>query len=125
MSTVSTELVAAAARLAELGLSPGSSGDVSVREGDSIVMSPPEPTSRRSTRSASRCSTQAEAIERLGLPFRAALLANHGLVVALDAAIELEEASKLLLLLGDRPIRTLGESGGVRLGERYGSPWGG
>ncbi|WP_233520411.1 hypothetical protein [Prauserella sp. PE36] len=46
-------------------------------------------------------------------------------MVALDAAIELEEASKLLLLLGDRPIRTLEESSGVRLGERYGSPWGG
>ncbi|MFF5991177.1 class II aldolase/adducin family protein [Prauserella flavalba] len=212
MSTARTELVAAAARLAELGLSPGSSGNVSVREGEEIVMSPTgadlaaldaerlsvlddagtllagpraskefplhrafyrrDPAFTAIVHLHSACASavsclapwsersalppitpyfvmrvgqtplvpyadpgdpaQAESIERLAWPFRAALLANHGLVVAgrtvaeaLDAAIELEEASKLLLLLGDRPIRTLEESDAVRLGERYGSPWGG
>ncbi|MBK1787733.1 class II aldolase/adducin family protein [Prauserella cavernicola] len=211
MTATRTELVEAAARLAALGLSPGSSGNVSLREGDTIAMSPTGadlaaldparlsvldddgtlldgpraskefPLHRAFYRrdpefaaivhlhsahaSAVSCleawsprsalppitpyfvmrvgqtplvpyadpgdPAQAGQLEALALPFRAALLANHGLVVAgrtvaeaLDAAIELEEACKLLLLLGDRPIRTLGESDALRLAERYGSPWG-
>ena len=35
-----TELVRAGAHLASLGLSPGSSGNISVRIGDTILMSP-------------------------------------------------------------------------------------
>ena len=38
--SVRQQLVSSAARLSQLGLSPGSSGNVSVREGDAIVMSP-------------------------------------------------------------------------------------
>lgn len=205
------ELVAAAARLAALGLSPGSSGNVSVREGHTIAMSPTGsdlaqldpcrlselddagtllagpaaskefPLHRAFYRrdpaftaivhlhsahaSALSCldawshrsalppitpyfvmrvgqtplvpyadpgdPSQADVLEKLDVRFRAALLANHGLIVAgrtvaeaLDAAIELEEAAKLLLLLGDRPVNTLGDADALRLARRYDSPWG-
>lgn len=73
---------------------------------------------------------QAEALERLALPLRAALLQNHGPVVggasieaALDAAIELEEACQLYLSLAGHNPRPLSEADARALAERYGTPW--
>ncbi|PKA38183.1 class II aldolase/adducin family protein, partial [Streptomyces sp. SM8] len=64
-------------------------------------------------------------------PLRAALLQNHGPVVsgvsvraAVDAAVEIEEVSALLLALGDRPARLLTEEEAGELAQRYGSCWG-
>jgi ribulose-5-phosphate 4-epimerase/fuculose-1-phosphate aldolase len=205
------ELVAAGRRLVELGLSPGASGNLSVREGDRVVITPtgallgeldvdglsvldldgalvsgPRPSKefplhlamyRRdpdadsvvhlhsvhavaasclpawSERSAVPPLTpyfvmrvgqaplvpyaapgdpqQAADVEALPFDFRAALLQNHGSLVAaagleasMDAAVELEETCRLLLLLGDRDRRLLTEQEAGLLAVRYGSPWG-
>lgn len=74
---------------------------------------------------------QAEELERLPFPLRAALLQNHGPVVsgvsvraAVDAAVEIEEVSALLLALGDRPARLLTDEEAGELARRYGSCWG-
>ena len=217
MSTVShvsqaarQQLVASAARLSQLGLSPGSSGNVSVREGDAIVMSPtgsdlaaldvdhlsvldfngtllegpkaskeyplhramyrrrPEHMAvvhlHSSHASAVSCAppwsphsavppltpyfvmrvgqtpliqyadpgdlAQAELVEAIAFPFRAALLQNHGLITAgttmksaLDSAVELEEACKLLLLLGSQPPRLLTAEEAARVAAKSSSPW--
>jgi len=204
------QLVTAAARLSQLGMSPGSSGNVSVREGDAIVMSPtgtdlatldadnlsvldfdgtllngPKPSKeyplhramyRRDSRhravvhlhsshaSAVSCAppwsplsaippltpyfvmrvgqtplipysdpgdiAQAELVEALAFPFRAALLQNHGLITAgptmqwaLDSAIELEEVCKLILLLGGRSSRLLTAAEAARVAAKNSSPW--
>ncbi|MDF6022710.1 class II aldolase/adducin family protein [Streptomyces sp. JH34] len=212
MSDPRTELAAAGARLAALGLSPGSSGNLSVRVDDRILITPtgadlaevdpdrlsvlgldgthldgPRPSKefplhgafyRRdaatravvhlharnatavsclppwSARSALPPLTpyfvmrvgqtplvpyappgdpdQAEALARLPFPLRAALLQNHGPVLAgptmaraVDAAVELEEVSALLLSLGERTPRLLTPEEAGALAETYGSPWGG
>jgi ribulose-5-phosphate 4-epimerase/fuculose-1-phosphate aldolase len=204
------DLVAAGRRLAALGLSPGSSGNLSVRVGDTIVMSPtgsdlaaldaeqlsvldfegnllrgPKASKeypfhramyRRSVETeaivhlhssyaaAASClepwremsaippitpyfvmrvgqtplipyaapgnSSQAEVIENLGFPFGAVLLQNHGsitsgstMAAAVEAAIELEEACKLLLLLGTKPGRYLTTREALELASTYSSPW--
>lgn len=74
--------------------------------------------------------TQAKWIEDAPFPFRAALLQNHGQITAsnsiqkaLDAAIELEEVCKLLLLLGNRTVRTLEPDQACQLAAKYASPW--
>ena len=74
---------------------------------------------------------QAEDLERLPFPLRAALLQNHGPVVAgtsmsaaVDSAVELEEVSALLLTIGDRPSRLLTADEARALAGAYGSPWG-
>ncbi len=204
------QLVATAARLSQLGLSPGSSGNISVREGDAIVMSPtgsdlgalevdnlsvldldgtlldgPKAskeyplhramyrrradhravvhlhsshasavscTSPWSSRSAvppltpyfvmrvgqtpliqyadPGDSAQAELVEALAFPFRAALLQNHGLITAgttmqsaLESAVELEETCKVLLLLGPQPPRLLTAEQASRVAAKNSSPW--
>ncbi|MFB4426502.1 class II aldolase/adducin family protein [Streptomyces sp. QL37] len=211
MSDPRTDLAAAGARLAALGLSPGSSGNLSVRVDDRILITPtgadladvdpdglsvldlagthldgPRPSKefplhsafyRRgagnravvhlharnatavsclppwSVRSAVPPLTpyfvmrvgqtplvpyappgdadQAEGLARLPFPFRAALLQNHGPVLAgpsmaraVDAAVELEEVSALLLALGERSPRLLTPEEAGALGEKYDSPWG-
>ncbi|MFJ8857843.1 class II aldolase/adducin family protein [Streptomyces sp. NPDC102451] len=211
MSDPRTELAAAGARLAALGLSPGSSGNLSVRIDDRILITPtgadlsdldpdglsvlgpdgthldgPRPSKefplhsafyRRddSTRAVvhlhARHATavscldpwsprsavppltpyfvmrvgqtpllpyappgdagQAEDLARLPFPFRAALLQNHGPVLAgptmaraVDAAVELEEVSALLLALGERSPRLLTPEEAGALASAYGSPWG-
>lgn len=203
-------LAAAAAQLAAAGLSPGSSGNLSVRHDDLIIMSPtgsdladldpenlsvldfegtllagPKPSKeypfhrafyRRdaATRAvvhvhseaaaAWSClepwseqsavppltpyfimrvgqtpliayadpgdGAQADTIESMELPFRAALLQNHGsitagptLAAAVDAAMELEHTCALLLKIGSRPYRLLDSDAATRLSIRYGSPW--
>jgi ribulose-5-phosphate 4-epimerase/fuculose-1-phosphate aldolase len=208
--SVIDDLVAAGRQLAALGLSPGSSGNLSVRVGDTIVMSPtgsdlaslhPQQLSvldfegnllcgpkaskeypfhramyRRSAEtkaivhlhssyavgvsclepwstmsaippvtpyfvmrvgqtplipySAPGDSSQAGVIEDLGFPFGAVLLQNHGsitsgltMAAAVDAAIELEEACKLLLLLGTKPARFLTPREALELASAYSSPW--
>jgi ribulose-5-phosphate 4-epimerase/fuculose-1-phosphate aldolase len=208
--TVIDDLVAAGRQLAALGLSPGSSGNLSVRVGDTIVMSPtgsdlagldaqqlsvldldgnllcgPKASKeypfhramyRRSmeTRAivhlhstyavgvscldpwstmsaippvtpyfvmrvgqtplipyaAPGDSSQAGVIENLRFPFGAVLLQNHGsitsgltMAAAVDAAIELEEACKLLLLLGTKPARYLTSREALALASAYSSPW--
>jgi ribulose-5-phosphate 4-epimerase/fuculose-1-phosphate aldolase len=205
-----SDLVAAAARLAEAGMSPGSSGNISVREGDRIIMSPtgcdlsrldaerlsvldfdgnlldgPKPSKeypfhrafyRRDSsfravvhlhsRSATAYScidtpsassavppvtpyfvmrvgqtpsiryrdpgdpAQADDIEALPFPFRAALLQNHGLVTAgvdlsdaVETAFELEQTCAVLLALGVHPPRLLDDETVRRLADRYGTPW--
>ncbi|MDQ1582386.1 MAG: 3-dehydro-4-phosphotetronate decarboxylase [Microbacteriaceae bacterium] len=204
------DLVTAGRRLAGLGLSPGSSGNLSVRVGDTIVMSPtgsdlatldaaqlsildfegnllsgPKASKeypfhramyRRSAETeaivhlhstsavgvsclepwnalsaippitpyfvmrvgqtplipyaAPGDSSQAEVIEKLGFPFGAVLLQNHGSITsgstmsaAVEAAIELEEACKLLLLLGGQPARYLTGQEALTLAATYSSPW--
>lgn len=204
------ELVDAAAALAEAGLSPGRSGNISLRADDVILMSPtdsslaaldpdelsvlgldgthiggPRPSkevplhlamyrrdpghravvhlhSPQSVALACRdpwqehCSippltpylflkvgqvplipysapgdpAQADAIDANPHVFNAALLANHGQVAAaasLDtasvAAIEIEEASRVALLLGDGPRNLLSEQDVVELAARGGTPW--
>ncbi|MGW7518140.1 class II aldolase/adducin family protein [Streptomyces sp. NPDC054796] len=210
MSGPRDELAAAGARLAGLGLSPGSSGNLSVREGDRILITPtgadlaaldtgalselsldgtllagPRPSKefplhtafyRRdpeltavvhlhsrhaaavsclpawSERSAIPPLTpyfvmrvgqtplipyaapgdpaQAELLEGLRFGFRAALLQNHGPVVAgtsmgaaADGAVELEEVCALRLLLGGGEQRLLADGEITELTGRYGSPW--
>ncbi|MGW7353700.1 class II aldolase/adducin family protein [Streptomyces sp. NPDC054784] len=205
-----TELAAAGARLAALGLSPGSSGNLSVRQGDRLFVTPtgadlahlapgtlsvldldgthldgPKPSKEhplhtafyrrdRAARAvihlhsryaaAASClppwsersaippltpyfvmrvgqtpllpyappgdARQAEDMERLPFPVRAVLLQNHGPVVsgtslasALEAAIEVEEVSALLLALGERPARLLSTAEATALAARHGSCW--
>ncbi|MBO3677220.1 class II aldolase/adducin family protein [Streptomyces sp. NEAU-YJ-81] len=212
MSEPRDELARAGAHLAALGLSPGSSGNLSVRDGDTVLITPtgadlaavdeaslsvigldgshragPRPSKefplhlafyRRDPDTAavvhlhSRHATavsclppwsehsavppltpyfvtrvgttplipyadpgdpaQADAVARLSYPFRAALLENHGPITvgrsmsaAVAAAIELEEVSALLLLLGDRTPRLLPPDVVRSLARRYGSPWSG
>jgi Ribulose-5-phosphate 4-epimerase and related epimerases and aldolases len=73
---------------------------------------------------------QAELVEALAFPFRAALLQNHGLITAgptmqwaLDSAIELEEVCKLILLLGSRSSRLLTAAEAARVAAKNSSPW--
>ncbi|MDQ1607985.1 MAG: 3-dehydro-4-phosphotetronate decarboxylase [Microbacteriaceae bacterium] len=204
------DLVAAGRRLAGLGLSPGSSGNISVRVGDTIVMSPTgsdlaaldaaqlsvldfegnllsgpkaskeypfhramyrrsedtgaivhlhstnavgvsclEPWSTMSAippitpyfvmrvgqtplipYAAPGDSSQAGIIENLDFPFGAVLLQNHGsitsgatMATAVEAAIELEEACKLVLLLGEKPARYLSSQEALTLASTYASSW--
>lgn len=204
------ELVAAAAQLASAGMSPGSSGNISVRDEDRIIMSPtgadlarldpddlsvldfngtllegPKPSKEypfhrafyrrdESTRAvvhvhsiaatAYSClepwsetsavppvtpyfvmrvgqtpliayadpgdAAQADSIEAIAFPFRAALLQNHGAITAgatmaeaVDAVVELEQTCALLLALGSRSHHLLDGAATARLSERYKSPW--
>lgn len=204
------DLVEAAHELAALGLSPGSSGNVSVRVGDRIFLSAtgasmaaltarelaeltldgthvagPRPTKeaplhlafyRKSARTtavvhlhsanavAASClppfsarsalppitpyfvmrvgqtplipyaapgsSDHAAEIDRLSFGFRAALLQNHGSIVAgdtvaraADAAIELEAAAEVLVRLGSSDYTPLSEAQARELAERYDSCW--
>ncbi|GAA2980111.1 MULTISPECIES: class II aldolase/adducin family protein [Streptomyces] len=210
MSDPRTDLAAAGARLAALGLSPGSSGNLSVRVEDRVLITPtgadlsaidpdglselgldgvhlagPRPSKEFPLHSAfyrrdaatravvhlhARHATavsclppwsprsavppltpyyvmrvgqtpllpyappgdagQAEELARLPFPLRAALLQNHGPVLAgttmaqaVDAAVELEEVSALLLALGGRPARLLTPEEADGLARKYGSPW--
>ncbi|GAA2300901.1 class II aldolase/adducin family protein [Streptomyces kunmingensis] len=212
MSAARHDLAAAGAHLASLGLSPGSSGNVSIREDDRILITPtgadlaaidagnltvlaldgthldgPRPSKefplhtafyRRdpatravihlhsrhaaalscrpawSERSALPPLTpyflmrvgqtpllpyappgdvqQAADLEQLPFAFRAALLQNHGPVVAgpalataVDAAVELEETAALLLTLGTLPARVLTEEEARAMADKYGMPWSG
>jgi ribulose-5-phosphate 4-epimerase/fuculose-1-phosphate aldolase len=72
----------------------------------------------------------AHEIDRHAAKHSSVLLANHGPVVAgkdlesaLYAAEELEETSKLMLLLHGRPMRTLNESQLQDLRETFGAEW--
>ncbi|MBZ6196941.1 class II aldolase/adducin family protein [Streptomyces olivaceus] len=210
MTALEHELVAAAAHLAGLGLSPGSSGNISARDGNRVLVTPtgtdlaaldpaglsvldldgnhldgPAPSKEyplhlafyrreRATRAvvhlhsrhaaAVSCRApwsersalppitpyfvmrvgqipmlpyappgdpaQATDLELLTFPCRAALLQNHGPVVAgtslraaTEAAIEVEEASALLLLLGEQPVRHLTPAEATALARKYGTPW--
>ncbi|GLY30701.1 class II aldolase [Kineosporia sp. NBRC 101731] len=209
-ATARAELVETGRRLVELGLSPGTSGNISVRVGDRMLITPtnesmgaldparlavldlsgkhlegPKPSKeftlhrafyRRAPDAgavvhlhsvnavAAACLTpwseasavapitpyfvmrvgqtpligyappgdiaQAEELEALDLPFRAALLANHGSVVAqptlsaaMNAAVELEEACKLTLLTSGRSPRLLTTAQAEALALKYGSYW--
>ncbi|MBD2830910.1 class II aldolase/adducin family protein [Streptomyces pratensis] len=210
MSDPRTELAAAGARLAALGLSPGSSGNLSVRIDDRVLITPtgadlaevdpdglsvlaldgthldgPRPSKefplhgafyRRddatravvhlharnatavsclppwSARSAvppltpyfvmrvGQTPSSVRPARRRGpgrgpgpaaFPLRAALLQNHGPVLAgptmaraVDAAVELEEVSALLLSLGERSPRLLTPAEADALARTYDSPWG-
>lgn len=204
------DLVAVAASLAAAGVSPGQSGNISVRSGETILMSPtnaslagldpaqlsvlslagehfagPRPSkevplhlslyrrdpahtavvhlhSPQAVAAACRnpwaahCAIppltpylflrvgqvplipyfapgdprQAAAIDADPHVFRAALLANHGQVAAgasladaAAAALEIEEAARTALLVGDGPRNLLGEDDIVELTERGGMPW--
>ncbi|SOD62640.1 Ribulose-5-phosphate 4-epimerase/Fuculose-1-phosphate aldolase [Streptomyces zhaozhouensis] len=73
---------------------------------------------------------QARGLADLDFPFRAALLQNHGpvtsgrdMAAAVAAAVELEETSRLLLLLGQHPHRVLTPAEATALAARYGSHW--
>ncbi|MDT0267288.1 class II aldolase/adducin family protein [Streptomyces sp. DSM 44915] len=73
---------------------------------------------------------QATELAALDFPFRAALLQNHGsltcgpdMATAVGAAVEVEETSRLLLLLGTQTPRLLTEAETTALAERYHSPW--
>ncbi|MGW3867842.1 class II aldolase/adducin family protein, partial [Streptomyces sp. NPDC005047] len=73
---------------------------------------------------------QAAGLERIAFPCRAALLQNHGPVVAgtslraaTEAAIEVEEACALHLLLGDQPVRLLTPEEATALATKYGTYW--
>ncbi|WP_144876044.1 class II aldolase/adducin family protein [Microbacterium sp. 1.5R] len=66
----------------------------------------------------------------LPLPFHGALLANHGQIVsadtldaAIEAAIELEEASRIALLTDGRQRRLLPPADVRALADRWGTPW--
>lgn len=74
---------------------------------------------------------QARQLAALRQPFRAALLQNHGPVtagttveMAYEAAVELEETARLLLLLGDNERRLLDAQQVDELRQKYGTPWG-
>ncbi|MFH9472105.1 class II aldolase/adducin family protein [Streptomyces clavifer] len=210
MNDIRSELAAAGAHLASLGLSPGSSGNLSVREGALLHITPTgadladltstelsvldltgkhvdgpkpskefplhtafyrrEPGARAVVHLHSRHATavsclpawsersaippltpyfvmrvgqtpllpyaapgaigQAAQMEALTFPFRAALLQNHGPVVAghsvtaaVDAAVELEEVAALLLALGGRTPRLLSPEEIAPLARKYASPW--
>lgn len=209
-SELRTQLVAVAAKLTELGLSPGTSGNISVRCGKLVLTSPggeslgkldPERLSvldlagnllsgppstkefplhrafyRRDPRTqavvhlhsahaaAASCLPpwsarsavgpvspyfvmrvgqtplisyadpgdleQAASMEQLSIPFRAALLQNHGSLVAgpslgaaADTAVELEEACQLWLQLHGKSPHLLSPADCKRLAKRYGSIW--
>ena len=73
----------------------------------------------------------AREIERFAAKHSSVLLANHGPVVAgtdlrsaMYAAEELEETSKLMLLLHGQPIRTLDAAQLKQLRETFGAEWG-
>lgn len=73
---------------------------------------------------------QATAIAAARRPFRAVLLQNHGpittgpgIAAAVAAAIELEEAAKLFLLLRDHTPVLLAPEQIAELTEKYGTPW--
>ena len=73
---------------------------------------------------------QAVLIAEHPLPFRGALLANHGSIVAagdaesaLAAAIEIEQACRVMLDLRDKPARPLTERQIEELVARNGTPW--
>lgn len=73
---------------------------------------------------------QARLIERHRASFRAVLLQNHGPVTsgttideAVDATIELEEASRLAILTAGQRINTLSGEQARALADQYGSPW--
>lgn len=72
----------------------------------------------------------AENLDELPGDFRAALLANHGSLVAaadpaaaLDGAIELEEASRIVVSLQGREFSVLTPEDVRELTERYGTVW--
>jgi ribulose-5-phosphate 4-epimerase/fuculose-1-phosphate aldolase len=72
----------------------------------------------------------ADEIDRYAAKHSSVLLANHGPVVAakdlksaMYAAEELEETSKLMLLLHGQPIRTLDEFQLQELREKFGAEW--
>lgn len=69
-------------------------------------------------------------IEASPLPFNAALLANHGSVIAgrdlseaLERAIEVEEACRIAMLTTDSMRRELSEEQIAELVDRWGAPW--
>ena len=73
----------------------------------------------------------AREIEKFAAKHSSVLLANHGPVVAgtdlrsaMYAAEELEETSKLMLLLHGQPIRTLDAAQLKQLRETFGAEWG-
>ena len=73
----------------------------------------------------------AQEIEKYATKHSSMLLANHGPVVAgtdlksaMYAAEELEETSKLMLLLHGQPIRTLDAAQLKQLRETFGAEWG-
>lgn len=73
---------------------------------------------------------QAVLIAEHPLPFRGALLANHGSIAAaadaesaLAAAIEIEEACRVMLALRDTPARELTGDQITELVDRSGTPW--
>jgi ribulose-5-phosphate 4-epimerase/fuculose-1-phosphate aldolase len=73
---------------------------------------------------------QAELIAEHPLPFRGALLANHGSIVAaadaasaLAAAVEIEQACRVMLELRGVPARLLDDSQIQALLRHSGSPW--
>ncbi|GAB3257679.1 class II aldolase/adducin family protein [Kineosporia babensis] len=210
MAQARTALVATGRELVDLGLSPGTSGNISVRVGDRMLITPtnesmgslqedrlaeldlagnhlsgPRPSKeftlhrafyRRSPEAravvhlhsvnAVACAclepwsevsaigpitpyfvmrvgqtpligyappgdiAQADELEARDQPFRAALLANHGSVVAhtdlasaVNTAVELEEACKLAVLTAGRSPRMLSHEQAVELAVKYGSPW--
>lgn len=75
---------------------------------------------------------QAERVRGSELRFHAALLQNHGSIAAgrtvaeaVDRAVEIEEAARVRLALGDRlDVRFLADDEVAELVERYGQPWG-
>lgn len=211
-ATAVDDLIAAAHELARLGLSPGTSGNLSVRIGDRVFLSAtgasmatlaradlaelaldgehlggPRPTKeaplhlafyQKSERAsavvhlhsaaavAASClpphselsalppitpyfvmrvgqtplipyaapgsSELASQIEQRTFAFRAALLQNHGLIVsgdsvarAVDAAIELEAASEVLMRLGAQEFLPLSDLQARELADQYDSCWDG
>lgn len=211
-ATAVDDLIAAAHELARLGLSPGTSGNLSVRIGDRVFLSAtgasmatltradlaelaldgehlggPRPTKeaplhlafyRKSGRAsavihlhsaaavAASClpphselsalppitpyfvmrvgqtplipyaapgsSELASQIEQRTFAFRAALLQNHGLIVsgdsvarAVDAAIELEAASEVLMRLGAQEFLPLSDPQARELADQHDSCWDG
>lgn len=75
-------------------------------------------------------SELASQIEQRTFAFRAALLQNHGLIVAgdsvaraVDAAIELETASEVLIRLGAQEFTPLSDAQSRELADRYDSCW--
>lgn len=75
---------------------------------------------------------QAERVRGSELRFHGALLQNHGSIAAgrtvaeaVDRAVEIEEAARVRLLLGDRlDVRFLADDEVSALVETYGQPWG-
>ncbi|THG30120.1 class II aldolase/adducin family protein [Naasia lichenicola] len=72
----------------------------------------------------------AELVAALEFPFHAALLANHGQITsavdagrAVDAAVELEEVCRIVLLTSGHERRLLPEADVTALSERWGTPW--